>query len=388
MKILFFLIDMNVGGTEKSLLNLILKLSQRDEITVLLLKKQGGFLGEIDRSVKVSEIKNSVIINEFIQRPPIYSILGLFQKMKIWSGFYTLYNFLRWKFNDDFSLNFKSIDKYLPKLSDNYDIAVAYAGPHDFISYFIANKVNAVKKIQWIHFDVSKITFKRETSMNLYRNFNEINIVSQDTKKEFLKILPELTDKVKVVHNLVCKDTIQNMAHKESVYFDNFKGLRIVTVGRLSKEKGHELFIPAMKMLINEGYAIRWYLIGEGVYGTHLKEMVNEFDLNNNIVFAGSKTNPYPYINQADIYLQPSYYEGHCVTILEAKILNKPIVCTNFSGALEEIKDGVSGLVVELNSEALYEGVKNLVVNKELRNRFIENLKIENFIDKTTMIQL
>jgi len=387
-QILFFLIDLNIGGTEKSLLNLLHFLPSNYRVTIFVLKKQGGFLGEIPSNVTIKEIENSILINSFIQQSPLTNIKKFIESGDIKKTFIGIYNYIRWKLSGDFTYNFKTIESSIVEIKEQYDIAVAYAGPHDFISYFISNKVKAKKRIQWIHFDISKIGFNKETARNLYRKFDEIKVVSDSVKQELLEVLPEFDKKVKIQHNLVSSSVIKQMSTEKNVFQDSFKGIRVVTVGRLTKEKGHELFIPSMRKLIDEGYKIRWYLVGDGGYKDDLKNKILELKLEEDIVFIGSALNPYTYISQSDIYLQPSYYEGHCVTILEAKILNTPIVCTRFAGALEEINDGINGFVVDVSSEGIYEGVKSLLNDGALCSFFRDNLKNENKTHQNITIEL
>jgi glycosyltransferase involved in cell wall biosynthesis len=385
-KILFCIIDFNIGGTEKSLINLLYFLPKDYKITLLVLKNQGGFLSEIPDSVNIIEIENSRLINDFLQQSPMLNILQLLKRRQFINFFYAIFNYLRWKLTDDFCYNFKTLSSIIPKIDDCFDIAVAYAGPHDFISYVISNNVIAKKKIQWLHFDVSKIGFNIKTSKKLYNKFDEIRVVSDSVKQRLLAVLPELEKKLTIQYNVVSSPIIKQMSSEKNVFLDDFKGIRIVTVGRLTKEKGHELFIEAIRKLIDNGYSVRWYLVGDGIYKEVLLNKIDQLKLQEDVVFVGSTLNPYTYMGQCDIYLQPSYYEGHCVTILEAKILNKPIVCTRFAGAMEEVNDGVTGLVVDISSEGIYNGIKALLEDRKLSSLFTINLENQNKINQNVMI--
>ncbi|MEH6949607.1 glycosyltransferase, partial [Bacillus sp. JJ634] len=96
-----------------------------------------------------------------------------------------------------------------------------------------------------------------------------------------------------------------------------------------------------------------------------------------NFTLMGLKSNPYPYIKQADIYVQPSKFEGKSIAIDEAKILYKPIIVTNFSTAKDQINDKVNGLIVEMDANALVKGIEKLMEDTVLRNQLIQNLKQE-----------
>lgn len=388
MNVLFFLIDLNIGGTEKSLLNLLHFLPSNYRITILVLNKQGGFLTEIPSTVTIQEIENSNIINNFLQQSPITNIKKFIEKGNIKKAFLGIFNYIRWKISGDFTYNFKTIESSISDIKHQYDISIAYAGPHDFISYYISHKIVTKKRIQWIHFDISKIGFNKVTTRNLYKNFNEIKVVSDSVKHQFLKVLPELRDKVTVQYNLISAPSIIKQSEERNVFVDDYKGIRIVTVGRLTKEKGHELFIPVLRKLVDEGYNLRWYVVGDGGCIDHLKSVVSVLNLENHMFFVGSTLNPYTYMSQCDIYLQPSFYEGHCVTILEAKVLNRPIVCTRFSGATEEVENGVTGFVVDINSEGIYNAMKALLDDSKLSSLFSTNLERQNEFHQNVTIEL
>lgn len=86
------------------------------------------------------------------------------------------------------------------------------------------------------------------------------------------------------------------------------------------------------------------------------------------------KLNPYPYIKNCDIYVQTSIKEGFGLTVSEAKILRKPIVCTNFPTAKEIINHNVDGLLVEKNINGIYKGIKKYLDDVKFRQQIIKKL--------------
>lgn len=105
--------------------------------------------------------------------------------------------------------------------------------------------------------------------------------------------------------------------------------------------------------------------------------------MENNFILLGQNPNPYKFIRQCDIYVQPSRHEGFCITLAEAKLFNKPNVTTNFTGASEQIIDGMTGLIVDIDVDSLYLGVKKLLDNESLRNKFTFNLsKVRQNVDE------
>ena len=164
------------------------------------------------------------------------------------------------------------------------------------------------------------------------------------------------------------------MASEEIDFDDKFDGIKIVTVGRLSREKGQDLAINALLKLKQDGYKVRWYCVGEGNARDEYEKLIKEKNLEGNFILLGANPNPYPYIKKSDIYVQTSRHEGYCLTLAEAKCLCKPIVTTNFIGAYEQIKNKINGFIVNQNEDDIYEKIKFIIDNNYIRDKFISNL--------------
>ena len=147
-KILFMLINMNIGGTEKALLNMIFEMPRdKFDITILMLEEYGGFLGHIPRDVTIKYLDYYKEIEEILNNPPQHIAKTFIKKGKVIKGIGILLMHIISKIKGERSIFFKYVLKSYPGIIEEYDIAVAYAGPMDFISYFIINKVKANKKI-------------------------------------------------------------------------------------------------------------------------------------------------------------------------------------------------------------------------------------------------
>src|SRR5690625_5679556 len=96
------------------------------------------------------------------------------------------------------SLYYQYVLKDVVPLQSNYDLAVAYAGPMDLITYFVAKKIQATKKAQWIHFDIEKIGFTKHFAQKWYTQFNKIFVVSEEGRDKFIDKLPGLQSKTAV----------------------------------------------------------------------------------------------------------------------------------------------------------------------------------------------
>ncbi|VEF49060.1 group 1 glycosyl transferase [Bacillus freudenreichii] len=376
--IVFMLINMNIGGTEKALLNMIAEMPRDQfDITILLLEKHGGFLDSIPDDVKVDYFNGYRDLKGLLNTPLHKSVLKYFRAGKIIRAFIFGILYIISKIRKESSLLYKYVLRNYPVIEKEYDIAVAYAGPMEFISYFVIHKIKAKKKIQWIHFDVTKIGFNKTFAEKIYQKFDNILVVSDEAKAKLINDLPSLKERTAVFHNMISPSTVRLQANDGNGFTDRFDGLRILTVGRLSHEKGQDLAIRVFSRLISEGLNAKWYCLGEGKARQLYESLIAKHHLENHFILLGQDINPYPYIKQCDIYVQPSRYEGYCITVLEAKCLNKPIITTNFNGAEEQIIHDENGFIVPFDEHEMYSSLKKLMKEKEIRKKLSNNLSKE-----------
>ena len=386
-KILFMCINMNIGGTEKALLNMVNQIdNNKYEITLVMLEKYGGFLKQIPSFIKVLYINEYKYMEPFIKEPPQLLAKKLIKDKSYIKGFGILINYSISKFSNDLSYYYRYLLRNVKLMEDEYDLAVAYAGPMDFITYFILNKVKAKRKAQWIHFDLTKIGFNKKFAEKNYKKFDKIFVVSEEGREKLINLIPDLNNKVEVFFNIMSCNLIENMSKNEKGFNDSFNGVRILTVGRLSREKGQDLTINALARLKNDGYNIKWYCIGDGHEKDNYKQIIKNLNIENDYILLGPKLNPYPFMKQCDIYVQPSRHEGYCITLGEARCFDNPIVTTNFTGANEQIKNEITGLVCNISEDGIYNAIKRLLDEKDLFNRIKNNLNTE-VIDSTNEIR-
>lgn len=384
--ILFMAINMNVGGTEKALLTMLSELpKEKYKVTVLLLEKYGGFLNQIPAWIQLKYVDEYKELKKYINEPPQNLVKELLNKKKYITAFKLSLNYFISKIKNDISYYYKYLLKNVDDLEQEYDIAVAYAGPMDFITYFVANKIRAKKKVQWIHFDISKIGFNKKFAEKMYSKFDKIFVVSEEGKNKFNFLIPSLSNKTEVFFNIISSNFVKEMSVCEDGFKDDYRGIRILTVGRLSKEKGQDITIPVLEKLIKEGYEVKWYCIGDGGMRRELENIIKDRNLQESYIILGSKTNPYPFMKECDVYVQSSRHEGYCITLAEARCFNNPIVTTNFTGASEQVNDGKTGLIVNFNEDEMYKAIKRIIIDKNLRNLIKNNLK-EELVDTTREI--
>lgn len=387
-RILFMCINMNIGGTEKALLTMLNEIgSSKYDITLLMLEEYGGFLNEIPSFVKVKYVNEYKNIKPLIKEPPKLLAKELIRNRKYLKGLLILLNYSISKITNNTSYYYKYISKNIRNIEEDYDLAVAYAGPMDFITYFVLNKIKAKKKVQWIHFDITKIGFNKKFAEKNYKKFDKIFVVSEEGKEKLINLIPALNNKVEAFFNIISCNLIENMSKNEKGFDDSFNGVRILTVGRLSKEKGQDLTINVLARLKNEGYNIKWYCIGDGPEKDNYKQIIKNLNIENDYILLGSKLNPYPFMKYCDIYVQPSRYEGYCITLGEARCFDNPIVTTNFTGANEQIKNEVTGLICDISEEGIYKSVKRLLDDKDLYTNIKININFsKEIVDSTNEI--
>jgi glycosyltransferase involved in cell wall biosynthesis len=386
-KLLFMLINMNIGGTEKALLNLISDIPKEEyEISILMLEEYGGFLKYIPKDVNIEYVKDYDKIKSILNQPPQMTIFNLLKMGKLVNAITILLIHLLSKVTKERSIFFKYILKDYSNIETEYDVAVAYAGPMDFISYFILHKVKAKKKVQWIHFDISKIGFNQRFAFKIYNKFHKIFVVSDEARSNVIAALPTLQGKTDVFLNIISKNEIYEQALEGNSFDDDFDGIRILTVGRLAIEKGQDLSIQVLAKLIKNGYKVRWYCIGEGNAREVYEELIKKYNLQNHFFLLGANPNPYPFIKQCDIYVQSSRHEGYCITLTEARLLNKPIITTAFIGAREQIRDGETGIITGFNEDGLYTAITKLLSDRKLRDTFSNNLNRE-LLNNTSQLE-
>ncbi|MDI6530305.1 glycosyltransferase [Bacillus mycoides] len=373
--VLFVINNLNCGGAEKSLISLLNTMDySRYNVDLFLFKHEGLFLNKIPKQVNVLEEPSEYQLFDMPIKAAVMKCLRQGRLDIALSRVCAGYIFKSEKNKARCEQRvWRYLSKSLQNISKKYDVAIGYLEKNPV--YFCIDKVNANKKIGFIHTDYDKLGMDPNIDMGYFRSLDHIVTVSEECANVLKQRFSIYNDKIGVIHNIVSPSTINKMS-QEKVDLER-KGVKLVSVGRLSHEKGFDLAIEACKNLVGDGYEIKWYIIGEGEGRGKLEKMIEENHLQDYFLLLGLKENPYPYIREADIYVQPSRFEGKSIAIDEAKILHKPIMVTNFSTAKDQIKNEENGLIIDMDAHSLSEGIKKLIHNEELRNKLIKNLSDE-----------
>lgn len=361
-KILFVLYKMNVGGVEKAFLNLLSTLDPKEyEIDLLLLQKTGGFLDCIPDYVNIEELDVYNKVCDEVSKPLHLLAIDRIKHGRLRSGLLIAYEAILHKITDS---NYHIIDSVLrrePIRDKQYDIAISYASPFMFIDYYVVNKVKAAKKLCWIHFDISQSKIDKKATRTIYKEFDKINVVSDQGKKIFDSYFPEFSNKTFVRYNDVNPNEILQLADEINPRQKCRRKYVICTVGRVSWEKGQGIAISVLNSLVVKGFDIEWWFVGEGNALEHCKRKAIDLGIEDRSIFWGTQKNPYPFMKQCDIYVQPSVHEGFCITLAEAKLFGKPIVATDFTGAKEQLTDYCCYNIVSYSEDSLLKGVETII---------------------------
>jgi glycosyltransferase involved in cell wall biosynthesis len=360
-KILFVNGHLNVGGVENSLINVLRNIEYtKYEVDLILLEELGDYADEVPKEVNIFDYDLSKAYG-----PIMHCILDNIKKRN-WFAL-----ILRLIFLIDKIIGVRALilAKPLFRLHRNYDCAIAYRVGicTDFVGYVI----NSKEKVTWWHdgtFDFPEKLIKRW--IKVFKKFDRIIAVSDSSKKMVLSNIDGIGNKVITIPNIINVKEIQHKANEGLIYdINNKEHIILLSVGRFSPEKGMINCVHVCKTLIDHGYNVKWYLIGEGTQRNEIERYIKEYKLEHNIFLLGAVSNPYPYIKKASIYVHPSLVESLSISVLEAFALNTPVIVAKSMGPMEFIRHKENGLLVEPTTEGLYKGIVSLIRDGKLYNQ-------------------
>lgn len=386
-KILIASYDLEIGGVERSLISMLNNFDyERYDVELLLYNHSGEFMPLILKDVKLlpenTKYKSIRMGIGTLIKAGEYNLA--FQRLRAKYG----YEYRKDKSLDDtyqMQLMWKYCNPYFPKVEEEYDVAISYLWPHNFV----AEKVRAKKKIAWIHTDYSNISPDRNIDLEVWDKFDSIVGVSEKCVATFLKLYPSLKEKCVVVENIASPEFIRKMSEEQvSEEFEKDK-FNLLTVARFSHAKGIDQGVEAIKLLRDRGIDnIKWYIVGYGGDENKIRELITRYSLEDMIEILGKKDNPYPYMKMCDLYMQPSRYEGKAVTVVEAQILAKPVLITNYPTAHSQVVDRVDGEICELSIEGIANGVEKFYRDRDFLERYRFNCESGNYENKEELKKL
>lgn len=375
-KLLFVIPSLRIGGAEKSFVNLLSELDDKNyEADVLLLTPIGELKELLPKHIKILPCHNNFTV---FSQSLVLSIFTFFIKGKWALAYYRICFAVLNRTEKNPAIceqkSWKYLKHFFNSLPQQYDAAIGYLEKTS--TYFIRDKVQSNNKIAWIHTDIEMAKLDLMLEHENLLHFNHIVTVSETLAGKLKNIYPDLKDKIESIENIISLNVLEKLANGNVPLPYSKEYFNIIYVGRIAKEKGLFNALEALNILLKKGYNVKWYLIGWGDQEHLLKSKAEELKIENHIYFLGAMPNPYPFLKNADAFILPSFFEGKSIALEEAKLLAKPIVITNFTTAKSQINHHQNGLIAEMNPESIAGNLEVLIQNQSLREKMIEDLKL------------
>ncbi len=380
-KDLLFVIDsLHCAGAEKSLISLLSLIDYSKYNVDLQLFGYGGILENIlPKEVNLLEpLKYTQFTKMSFKDEILYSIKRLNFRMLISRIKYSLNirkNNGKHKHSQLARIFWQSVSKSIENNPKKYDIAISYA--QGIPTFYVADKINADKKFAWVNTSYHLLEEDKIFQKQYYDKYDKIVTVSDSAKDIFINTFPCYKDKTTIIYDINNYNMIYNMSLLKGSYNDNFNGIRILTIGRIAQGKRYDIAVDACKILKEKGINFRWYVLGDGDLRPEIEKQIQSNNLQDIFILLGVKPNPYPYIKDCNIYVQTSEFEGFGLAIAEARMLNKPVVTTEFDAVYNQMVQNKNGLVVGIDSKSVADGILKIIDNKELADSIVEYLKTE-----------
>ena len=352
-KLIFFAYDLNVGGIEKALVELLKHIDYKKyEVTLVLEKKDGPLLNEIPSCIKVMEYKvsnNKIVI--------VRKVCNLIKRIS-----------------------------FIFKYKNKFDYSCSYATYS--IPGAVLSKIASNNSSLYVH-SAYELAFKnRDDYINFFNGlgvtgFKHIIFVSNESREYFNKVFTGV--KTLTCNNFINEDKIKEMS-LESINLKKKAKFLFTFVGRLDESsKRITKLIKLIKYLKDCGISIELWIVGDGPDYNLYKDLVSKYKLESEITFVGMKSNPYPYIKKADYIILTSDYEGFPMVYNEAIILNTKILTTiNISDDYISIPNNF-GYIISKDEEKMGEEVLNILKSDCLEIKKISYKKIN--LEKVKLLE-
>ena len=337
--LLFAAVNLDLGGIEKALLNLVNRIdSNKYNIEIVLEEKKGIFLDQINNNIIVKELKVSNNKNVLVRKT--YNYLSKL--------IYKIFNYHKYDFSCCYATYSYSSSKIALISSSNNafyvhnDYRTIYQDDNDFYKFFNSREIN---------------------------NYKNIIFVSNENRKGFIQKYSNLKDRCLVFNNFINTDEIIKLS-KEKIKETKPKNNKLfMFIGRLD-DKAKK--VSRQINLINELDNCKLWIIGDGPDKDKYVKEVKDLKITDKVLFLGRKKNPYPYMRLADYIILTSDFEGFPVTYLEAITLNKNIV-TTFPTSDDVVDINKYGYVISKDHKTMVKEVKKII--KETKE--VEKIDLE-----------
>lgn len=377
---------LELGGAETALIGLLDAFDfNKVDIDLFLYSHRGELIDFIPEKVNIlPEIKEySMIESPMVQalRKCCFGVVYGRLKSKI-----EFNKYLKHSNPKDGSAVFGYVGKYvtphLPKITDKkYDLAISFLTPHNIV----LEKVDAIRKICWIHTDYTKIDVDTTIELPVWSQYDNIISISPSVTESFCTVFPTLRGKITEIENILSQSIVKKRSEEFLPKEISNSDFNILSIGRFTYPKNFENIPDICRRVIEISgiQNIKWYIIGFGGDEEKIRRSIRETDMGNHVIILGKRENPYPYIKACDLYVQPSRYEGKSVTVREAQMLGKPVVITDYPTAKSQLDDNIDGVIVPLDNVTCAEGIAKIILDKDLRTRLSSNTSLRDYSNQS-----
>ena len=373
---------LELGGVERSLIGLLNALNpELFEIDLFLLRHEGELLKYIPNYINLlPEVKAYTVLARPMKTTLCEGHILLTTARLIGKISAELYAQRNNMSSNDIQIEYshKYTYKWMPMIQagKEYDLAISFLTPH----YIVANKVKSKKKIAWIHTDYSQIDIDIESELRMWKEYDYIISISEAVTSGFLKIFPSLKNKILLIENILPEKLIVRQSEIEDVSSEmSRRGIKLLSIGRFCTAKNFDNIPNICHRLCEKGLDVYWYIIGFGSEEGLIKRKIKENRMEERVILLGKKDNPYPYIKHCDLYVQPSRFEGKCVSVREAQMLGKPVVITDYPTAKSQLKNGIDGLIVPLKNTECADALADILKNIRQIDTISNNCKMRDY---------
>lgn len=382
IKVLISYQGMMIGGSTTSLLSILERLDYtRFDIDLLLDTVSGELLHLVPDKVNILpsayRFPNHTLRNLINLFSPRY-LIAHYKALKIAKSSGSRLQGIQYRETAD-------VERYR-SFKQHYDIAIAFLEGRN--CKFVANHINASKKIAWIHIDYKASEFNPKYDIESLSKFDRIITVSESCKKSFNDCFPSLSNRTEVIENILSSDLLTKRAD-ELIELDlNQEKIKLVTCCRICfASKGLDRAVRAMSKIKNlkNFNRIKWYIIGDGPDFLTLQKLVQAYGLEENIELLGPKINPYPYLKQMDVFFLPSVWEGKPMAVTEALLLGLPVMVTQYLSAPEQIQNGKDGIILENSEDGITIGLTRILENPDIITFLKQNVMSSSYSNDEEM---
>lgn len=366
-KVLVAMMSLHNGGAERSLVNFLQELPpEQYQLDLMLFKREGTFLGQVP---------------EWVHQIDAPEGLRLLYKPLTKAGRLAPYKLAADMISRARTRNFREKRAYrwenyytakVAPLPGEYDTAIAYMS--EDVMAFIDQKVNARRKIVFVHSDYRSNHFPKAFDEPHFANMDAIVTISQTCVDILKEEFPQFSDKIYLLQNITSSAVIRQRSEAFTPKEMTGEGTQLLSIGRLVPLKNFSMAIDAADILKKRGLRFHWGIIGSGELKDKLEKQIQRLGLEKEVRLLGVQENPYPYIAHSDILVQCSLFEGKSIVLDEAKILRVPIVATAYPTVRDQVEEMKEGLIVPITPEGIADGIEKMAKDTALRQSIAEYL--------------